>query len=64
MSFQLTVKAPVRANSVGVDESWGGNRSSLNMVDQNDSSGSFRIASSDVIAEVRHRMARRGFVWE
>ena len=64
MSFPLTVKAPVRSFSVGFEEPRGGNRPDFNPVGQNDSASSFRLASRDVIDEVRHRMARRGFVWE
>lgn len=64
MSFPLTVKAPVRAFSARVEESWGASRPAHNGMDQAELSASFSLASRDVIDEVRTRMARRGIVWE
>ena len=64
MSFSQTVKATVRTFSVGADEPRSGNRSSFNRPEQAENPASFRLASRDVIDEVRDRMARRGFVWE
>ena len=64
MSFPLTVKAPVRPFSIGIEELWEGNRSRDNRSEPAETSASFRLASRDVIDEVRNRMASRGFVWE
>jgi hypothetical protein len=64
MSLPLTVKAPVRSLSVGVNEPWKTSGPTLHRVELVDPASAFRLASRDVIDEVRHRMARQGFHWE
>lgn len=64
MSLPLTVKAPVRSFSVGVDESWNTSGPSLHRGEFHETPNAYSLASRDVIDEVRHRMARRGFHWE
>ena len=64
MSLPLTVKAPVRSYSVGVDESWNTSGSAMRRIESIETPNAYNLASRDVIDEVRHRMARQGFRWE
>ena len=64
MSLQLSAKAPTRALIPTSDEARVSPRVARARTENPEKLPSLGIACSDVIDEVRHRMAVRGFRWD
>jgi hypothetical protein len=64
MSLPLSAKAPIRIFPAGIDESRGAARPARGRAEASEPAPAFGLACRDVLDEVRHRMAVRGFRWE
>ena len=64
MSIPYGVKASARATTMGVDEGRGPSLSVWVMSESRDYPPALGVACRDVMAEVRNRMARRGYQWD
>jgi hypothetical protein len=64
MSLQLSAKTATRVTPATIEEPWASPRGGRARAETADAPSTFGVVCRDVIDEVRHRMATRGFQWE